>query len=133
MNGIDEDRTALIFLGTGCSGAVPEFRCLLQPSDPPCHVCSQSLSLLPHLNPNYRCNTSLLIDYCCEEEDGRHYYIIIDVGKSFREQVLRWFTFYKIPRIDSVKPLRYLLLYLLHILLLMSNDIILLCVDHSNS
>ncbi|RID43378.1 hypothetical protein BRARA_I00241 [Brassica rapa] len=102
MNGIDEDRTALIFLGTGCSGAVPEFRCLLQPSDPPCHVCSQSLSLLPHLNPNYRCNTSLLIDYCCEEEDGRHYYIIIDVGKSFREQVLRWFTFYKIPRIDSI-------------------------------
>ncbi|KAH0860313.1 hypothetical protein HID58_088574 [Brassica napus] len=69
--------------------------------DPPCHVCSQSLSLLPHLNPNYRCNTSLLIDYCCEEENGRHYYIIIDVGKSFREQVLRWFTFYKIPRIDS--------------------------------
>ncbi|KAH0855955.1 hypothetical protein HID58_084216, partial [Brassica napus] len=98
----DEDRTALIFLGTGCSGAVPEFRCLLQPSDPPCHVCSQSLSLLPHLNPNYRCNTSLLIDYCCEEENGRHYYIIIDVGKSFREQVLRWFTFYKIPRIDSI-------------------------------
>ncbi|KAJ0264972.1 Metallo-hydrolase/oxidoreductase superfamily protein [Hirschfeldia incana] len=104
-NGIDNDRTAataLIFLGTGCSGAVPDFRCLLQPSDPPCHVCSQSLSLLPHLNPNYRCNTSLLIDYCCEEEDGRHYYIIIDVGKSFREQVLRWFTSYKIPRIDSI-------------------------------
>ncbi|KAL0712691.1 hypothetical protein Bca4012_019669 [Brassica carinata] len=102
-NGIDdEDRTALIFLGTGCSLAVPDFRCLLQPSDPPCRVCSQSLSLLPHLNPNYRCNTSLLIDYCCEEEDGRHYYIIIDVGKSFREQVLRWFTCYKIPRIDSI-------------------------------
>ncbi|KAL0846299.1 hypothetical protein Bca101_019545 [Brassica carinata] len=54
-NGIDdEDRTALIFLGTGCSLAVPDFRCLLQPSDPPCRVCSQSLSLLPHLNPNYR-------------------------------------------------------------------------------
>ncbi|KAF8112195.1 hypothetical protein N665_0066s0069 [Sinapis alba] len=106
MNGIDDDddRTALIFLGTGCSLAVPDFRCLLQPSDPPCHVCSQSLSLLPHLNPNYRCNTSLLIDYYCkeEEEDGRHYYIIIDVGKSFREQVLRWFTSYKIPRIDSI-------------------------------
>ncbi|KAG2274391.1 hypothetical protein Bca52824_056946 [Brassica carinata] len=33
-----------------------------------------------------KCNTSLLIDYCCEEENGRHYYIIIDVGKSFREQ-----------------------------------------------
>ncbi|CAH8273275.1 unnamed protein product [Arabidopsis lyrata] len=71
-NQCDDDRTALIFLGTGCSGAVPDFRCLLQPSDPPCHVCSQSLSLLPHLNPNYR------------------------------EQVLRWFTFYKIPRVDSI-------------------------------
>ncbi|CAF2125433.1 BnaA03g57190D [Brassica napus] len=98
----EDDRTALIFLGTGCSAAVPHFRCLLQPSDPPCHVCSQSLTLLPHLNPNYRCNTSLLIDYCCGEEDARHYYMIIDVGKSFREQVLRWFTFYKIPRIDSI-------------------------------
>ncbi|KAL0647325.1 hypothetical protein Bca4012_045616 [Brassica carinata] len=83
--------------------------------DPPCHVCSQSLSLLPHLNPNYRCNTSLLIDYCCEEENGRHYYIIIDVGKSFREQVLRWFTFYKIPRIDSVKPfLNSYIFYAIH-------------------
>jgi phosphoribosyl 1,2-cyclic phosphate phosphodiesterase len=101
-NQSDDDGTALIFLGTGCSGAVPDFRCLLQPSDPPCHVCSQSLSLLPHLNPNYRCNTSLLIDYCSKEEDGRHKYILIDVGKSFREQVLRWFTFYKIPRVDSI-------------------------------
>ncbi|CAN8308530.1 unnamed protein product [Cochlearia groenlandica] len=100
----DDDRTALIFLGTGCSGAVPDFRCLLQPSDPPCPVCTQSLSLLPQYNPNYRCNTSLLIDYWCkkEEEDGRHYYILIDVGKSFREQVLRWFTSYKIPQIDSI-------------------------------
>lgn len=47
----------------------------------------------------YRCNTSLLIDYC---QDGVHNYIIIDVGKTFREQVLRWFTRHKIPRIDSV-------------------------------
>ncbi|KAE8725835.1 clathrin light chain 1-like [Hibiscus syriacus] len=31
-----------------------------------------------------------------------HNYIIIDVGKTFREQVLRWFTFHKIPRIDSI-------------------------------
>lgn len=48
----------------------------------------------------YRCNTSLLIDYC--QENGDHKYIIIDVGKTFREQVLRWFTHYKVPRIDSV-------------------------------
>lgn len=50
-----------------------------------------------------RCNTSLLIDYC--GSDGKHRYVLIDVGKTFREQVLRWFTFYKIPWIDSVSLL----------------------------
>lgn len=47
-----------------------------------------------------RCNTSLLIDYC--QNNGEHKYILIDVGKTFREQVIRWFTFYKIPQVDSV-------------------------------
>ncbi|KAL5977148.1 hypothetical protein ACLOJK_021490 [Asimina triloba] len=46
------------------------------------------------------CNTSLLIDYA--QRDGQHNYILIDVGKTFREQVLRWFTYYKIPRVDSI-------------------------------
>ncbi|XP_073107759.1 putative hydrolase C777.06c [Elaeis guineensis] len=92
--------SSLIFLGTGCSSAVPNARCLIQPSDPPCQVCSQSLSIPPEKNPNYRCNTSLLIDYC--QGDGVHDYILIDAGKTFREQVLRWFTHHKIPRVDSV-------------------------------
>lgn len=48
----------------------------------------------------YRCNTSLLIDYF--RSDGNHSYILIDVGKTFREQVLRWFTVHKIPRVDSI-------------------------------
>ncbi|KAL8460998.1 hypothetical protein ACS0TY_032472 [Phlomoides rotata] len=93
-------RSALIFLGTGCSSAVPNALCLIQPSDPPCHVCSQSLSLPPDQNPNYRCNTSLLIDYF--GSDSKHKYILIDVGKTFREQVLRWFPFHKIPQVDSI-------------------------------
>ncbi|KAL9224376.1 hypothetical protein vseg_000413 [Gypsophila vaccaria] len=92
--------SALIFVGTGCSSAVPNAMCLIQPSDPPCPVCSHSLSLPPHLNPNYRGNTSLLIDYL--QSNGEHSYILIDVGKTFREAVLRWFTFHKIPRVDSV-------------------------------
>ncbi|RXH98930.1 hypothetical protein DVH24_011255 [Malus domestica] len=92
-------RSALIFLGTGCSSAVPNAMCLIQPSDP-CHVCAQALSIPPDQNPNYRCNTSLLIDHC--GSDGNHSYILIDVGKTFREQVLRWFTRYKIPRVDSI-------------------------------
>ncbi|KAG2622166.1 hypothetical protein PVAP13_3NG279500 [Panicum virgatum] len=92
--------SSLVFLGTGCSSAVPNARCLIQPPDPPCPVCSQSLSVPPELNPNYRCNTSLLIDYCRDE--GAHKYIIIDVGKTFREQVLRWFVRHKIPCVDSI-------------------------------
>ncbi|KAJ4768689.1 Metallo-hydrolase/oxidoreductase superfamily protein [Rhynchospora pubera] len=93
--------SSLIFLGTGCSSAVPNARCLIQPSDPPCKVCSDSLSIPPELNPNYRCNTSLLIDYL--EDDGvSRCYILIDVGKCFREQVLRWFVRHKIPRVDSI-------------------------------
>uniref|UniRef100_A0A0D9ZAZ7 Protein kinase domain-containing protein n=1 Tax=Oryza glumipatula TaxID=40148 RepID=A0A0D9ZAZ7_9ORYZ len=47
-----------------------------------------------------RCNTSLLIDYC--QDDGTHEYIIIDVGKTFREQVLRWFVHHKIPWVNSI-------------------------------
>ncbi|GMP73692.1 hypothetical protein CsSME_00031377 [Camellia sinensis var. sinensis] len=87
-NGHAEARSALIFLGTGCSSAVPNAVCLIQPSDPPCQVCFQSFSLPPDRNPNY--------------SDGEHSYILIDVGKTFREQVLRWFTFHKIPRVDSI-------------------------------
>ncbi|GAV83824.1 Lactamase_B_2 domain-containing protein [Cephalotus follicularis] len=96
----EESSSALIFLGTGCSSAVPNAMCLIKPSDPPCHVCFQSLSLAPELNPNYRCNTSLLIDYY--QGDDKHNYILIDVGKTFREQVLRWFTFHKIPQVDAI-------------------------------
>ncbi|KAF2908843.1 putative hydrolase C777.06c [Oryza sativa Japonica Group] len=92
--------SSLVFLGTGCSSAVPNARCLIQPPDPPCAVCSQSLSVPPELNPNYRCNTSLLIDYC--QDEVTHKYILIDVGKTFREQVLRWFIHHKIPCVDSI-------------------------------
>ncbi|XP_038995287.1 putative hydrolase C777.06c [Hibiscus syriacus] len=87
-NNVDGDGSALIFLGTGCSSAVPNAMCLLRPSDPPCHVCSQSLQI-----------ATLISDFC--STNGMHNYILIDVGKTFKEQVLRWFTFHKIPRIDS--------------------------------
>ncbi|XP_051179305.1 putative hydrolase C777.06c isoform X1 [Lolium perenne] len=92
--------SSLIFLGTGCSGALPDVRCLIRPSTPPCATCSQAHTLPPEQNPNYRCNTSLLIDYC--DNDGTHKYILIDVGKTFREQVLRWFVHHKVPSINSI-------------------------------
>lgn len=91
--------SSLIFLGTGCSGSLPDTRCLLKPSTPPCGVCSMGVSLPPERNPNYRLNTSLLIDYC---HDETHKYILIDIGKTFREQVLRWFVHHKVPSVNSI-------------------------------
>ncbi|KAL4200603.1 hypothetical protein AMTRI_Chr02g211980 [Amborella trichopoda] len=96
----EDSQSALLFLGTGCSSAVPNARCLLQPSYPPCELCHKAVLTPPELNPDYRCNTSLLIDY--SHGSGEHSYILIDVGKTFREQVLRWFTRFKIPRVDSI-------------------------------
>lgn len=49
-----QSTSALIFLGTGCSSAVPNAMCLIQPTDPPCKVCSQALSVPPERNPYYR-------------------------------------------------------------------------------
>jgi phosphoribosyl 1,2-cyclic phosphodiesterase len=34
--------------------------------------------------------------------DGERRYIQIDAGKNFKEQVLRWFVPYKIPRLDAL-------------------------------
>lgn len=58
--------SALIFLGTGCSSMVPNVMCLIQPSNPPCPVCVQSLSLPPDQNPNYR-SWSLVLPLTTEE------------------------------------------------------------------
>lgn len=100
-NGVKSgEGSALIFMGTGCSSGVPSARCLMQPSDPPCKVCHMAMSSPPETNKNYRCNPSLLIDH--EEEDGNHHYILIDVGKDFKEQVFRWVLRYKIPQIDAI-------------------------------
>lgn len=53
--------SALIFLGTGCSSAVPNVMCLIQPSNPPCPVCTQSMHLPPDRNPNYRFATLICL------------------------------------------------------------------------
>ncbi|KAJ7297864.1 hypothetical protein O6H91_Y032400 [Diphasiastrum complanatum] len=52
------------------------------------------------LDGSTRCNPSLLINYM--REDGHRRFIQIDAGKSFKEQVLRWFPRYNIPRLDAL-------------------------------
>uniref|UniRef100_A0A0D3FLP3 Protein kinase domain-containing protein n=1 Tax=Oryza barthii TaxID=65489 RepID=A0A0D3FLP3_9ORYZ len=89
----DAAPSSLIFLGTGCS-TVPSSRT-------PDGLSTSSPA---------RCNTSLFIYYCDNDGTHRyiffdartHKYIIIDVGKTFREQVLRWFVCHKIPWVNSI-------------------------------
>lgn len=49
----------------------------------------------PRYNKNYRCNPSLLIQH----KDKN---IIIDVGKTFRESIIRWIPKYKVRSVDAV-------------------------------
>ncbi|KAH7373049.1 hypothetical protein KP509_17G034700, partial [Ceratopteris richardii] len=98
-NGLNKGRSEIIILGSGCSSGVPSARCLLMPEDPPCYVCHNAIVGSAESNPNYRCNTSLLIKF--EDDSGQVNYIQIDVGKNFREQVLRWFTRYRIPYVNA--------------------------------
>ena len=64
-----------------------------------------------------RCNPSLLISF--KHDDGQRRYIQIDAGKDFKEQVLRWFVPYKIPRLDAVRkgrsPLFWRFMFLHHL------------------
>jgi hypothetical protein len=65
-----------------------------------------------------RCNPSLLISF--KHDDGQRRYIQIDAGKDFKEQVLRWFVPYKIPRLDAVRKGRSplsLMMMMIHVLL----------------
>ncbi|CAK9220290.1 unnamed protein product [Sphagnum troendelagicum] len=90
----------LIVLGSGSSTGVPSPLCLINPQDPPCYVCHSAVQGPPELNHNYRCNPSLVISF--KHDDGQQRYIQIDAGKDFKEQVLRWFVPYKIPRLDAL-------------------------------
>ncbi|CAM6126731.1 unnamed protein product [Calypogeia fissa] len=97
---VSGEMSELIFLGSGSSTGVPSPICLMQPTQPPCFVCHSAMEGPPELNRNYRCNPSLLINYL--HEDGSRRYIQIDAGKNFKEQVLRWYIPYKVPRLDAL-------------------------------
>jgi hypothetical protein len=44
----------LIVLGSGSSTGVPSPLCLINPTDPPCHVCHMAMEGPHELNRNYR-------------------------------------------------------------------------------
>jgi phosphoribosyl 1,2-cyclic phosphodiesterase len=78
-----------------------------------CKVSNLAMQGDPRLNPNYRGNPSLLIQYMPQtsgnpidksnQQQQQHVYnIVIDVGKTFREHSLRWFPQYQVQTLDSV-------------------------------
>ncbi|GBG78314.1 hypothetical protein CBR_g26343 [Chara braunii] len=65
-----------------------------------CDTCRLALSLPPEANKNYRCTPSAVIRFA--HEDGRSRFILIDAGKTFREQVIRWFPRCDVARVDAI-------------------------------
>jgi phosphoribosyl 1,2-cyclic phosphodiesterase len=93
-------QSEIIILGSGSSTAVPRAACLLDPHST-CSTCRKAVQGPPECNKNWRGNPSVLLKYFSSQHHD-YRYIQIDVGKTFREAVLRWFPLYHIPRIDTV-------------------------------
>lgn len=54
----------------------------------------------PAHNKNYRCNPSILIRYRGGAEAEKN--ILVDVGKTFRESIIRWFPRHEVSSVDAV-------------------------------
>jgi len=98
--------SSLVFIGSGNSCGTPHLHCLLGHSQDKthlggCSVCRKSLDdAPPHLNKNYRGNPSLLVKY--ENSVDSTTYVQIDVGKTFRDNAVRWYPRLGIPHLDAV-------------------------------
>lgn len=79
------------------------------PNNIPCACCRAAVSTeIPEGWKNKRGNTSLIVrkrkrgSVGKEAEEGEWRNVIVDVGKTFREQAMRFFTPWGIKRIDAV-------------------------------
>ena len=89
----------LLITGTGCSAGVPIMRCAFGNADPACFACGPATRNGPS-DPNWRGNVGCVIRFADASGTLRH--IAIDVGKTFRENALRWFTRHRVGAIDCV-------------------------------
>mmetsp|Transcript_20686 Transcript_20686/g.20803 ORF Transcript_20686/g.20803 Transcript_20686/m.20803 type:complete len:248 (+) Transcript_20686:120-863(+) len=92
--------SSIIFLGSGSSTGNPH-PYFLMTGHPLAVKAAQGN---PADNKNYRCNPSILIQYQAPNsppaQDPKN--IIIDVGKTFREAIIRWIPRHGIRSVDSV-------------------------------
>lgn len=94
-----------IFHGTGCSSALPYATCLTtsltNPSGIACRSCRETIDGTPEGGKNTRGNTGGVIRK--RTDDGKEWRnVVIDVGKTFRENSVRYFRGLGVDRIDAV-------------------------------
>ncbi|CAN0271964.1 unnamed protein product, partial [Ectocarpus fasciculatus] len=101
--------SSILFLGTGSSSGTPHPYHLMRPEShfqatkdsQSAYKTSIAASLGdPANNKNYRCNPSILIRYRGGENPEKN--IIIDVGKTFRESIIRWFPRHNVSSVDAI-------------------------------
>lgn len=103
--------SGLVLLGAGASSSVPLLWCLASDAEKHCKTCHSTLKpahtpsgeriLVPDPDAkNYRTNPALLIRRVAPSGEVKH--ILIDCGKTFREQALRFFPRHGVNMLDGV-------------------------------
>ena len=92
--------TQFFLKGTGSSMGTPHPYYLLN-SKGERNISVKAAEGDPRFNKNYRCNPSIVIKY---RHDGSSLSknIIVDVGKTFRESLIRWFPKHEISYLDAI-------------------------------
>eukprot|EP00250_Pteridium_aquilinum_P004403 c14616_g1_i1 orf=83-1240(+) len=92
---LEQEKSYLLFLGTGTSEGIPRVSCLtnVQAKCPVCWSAAQTG------NKNRRRNTSILVRFSTTSGLRN---ILIDAGKFFYHSALQWFPYYKIRELDAV-------------------------------
>eukprot|EP00929_Paragymnodinium_shiwhaense_P019288 TRINITY_DN13212_c0_g2_i1.p1 TRINITY_DN13212_c0_g2~~TRINITY_DN13212_c0_g2_i1.p1 ORF type:complete len:357 (+),score=49.23 TRINITY_DN13212_c0_g2_i1:75-1145(+) len=96
------EKSRLIFTGTGNSTGTPRPICLMTgKGDEQCRVSHMAMRGAPDRNRNYRLNPGMLIQHVSKADRSMHC-IQIDIGKTYREAVLRWYPRFGVPHVDAV-------------------------------
>ncbi|BGP20782.1 hypothetical protein JCM10213_008919 [Rhodosporidiobolus nylandii] len=92
---------SLLILGSGGSAAVPDIACVTSPATG-CHCCLSTLDKSDRTaQANVRGNTGAVIRVPPEKEGGEEKTILLDCGKTFREQALKYFPKAGLRKIDA--------------------------------
>eukprot|EP00802_Teleaulax_amphioxeia_P016682 Tamp_16806.p1 GENE.Tamp_16806~~Tamp_16806.p1 ORF type:complete len:334 (+),score=69.23 Tamp_16806:25-1002(+) len=86
----------IIFMGTGSSSGNPNLRCVMDPAAA-CPVCTDAMASSE--SKNRRGNPSILIRH---RGAGESTNVLIDVGKTFKQSAVRWFSKYEVDKVDAI-------------------------------